>query len=136
MKKIFLLLSLILSILSTIQGQERILCPTPPMGWNTWNCFNRNINEEQIREIADLMISTGLKDAGYTYLVVDDCWQTHREDGVIQADSTKFSSGIQNLATYVHSKGLKFGIYSCAGSETCAGRPGSQGYEYIDGAPV
>lgn len=68
MKKIFLLLSLILSILSTIQGQERILCPTPPMGWNTWNCFNRNINEEQIREIADLMISTGLKDAGYTYL--------------------------------------------------------------------
>ncbi len=132
MKKIFLLLSLILSILSTIQGQERILCPTPPMGWNTWNCFNRNINEEQIREIADLMISTGLKDAGYTYLVVDDCWQTHREDGVIQADSTKFSSGIQNLATYVHSKGLKFGIYSCAGSETCAGRPGSQGYEYID----
>lgn len=78
------------------------------------------------------MVSTGLKDAGYTYLNVDDCWQTHRESCVIQSDSVKFPSGIKALADYVHSKGLKFGIYSCAGSKTCAGRPGSRGYEYID----
>jgi alpha-galactosidase len=102
------------------------------MGWNSWNCFNKNISEEQIREIANLMVSTGLKDAGYTYLNVDDCWQTHRESCVIQSDSVKFPSGIKALADYVHSKGLKFGIYSCAGSKTCAGRPGSRGYEYID----
>lgn len=118
---------------TAVHAQEK-LCMTPPMGWNSWNCFGRNIDETQIREIADLMVSSGLKDAGYEYLVIDDCWQTHRENCIIQADSVKFASGIKSLADYVHSKGLKFGIYSCAGSMTCAGRPGSRGYEYIDAA--
>lgn len=132
MKKILLFLFIFLSTFATAQEHKKVLCPTPPMGWNSWNCFNKNISEEQIREIANLMVSTGLKDAGYTYLNVDDCWQTHRESCVIQSDSVKFPSGIKALADYVHSKGLKFGIYSCAGSKTCAGRPGSRGYEYID----
>ena len=132
MKKILLFLFIFLSTFANAQEHKKVLCPTPPMGWNSWNCFNKNISEEQIREIANLMVSTGLKDAGYTYLNVDDCWQTHRESCVIQSDSVKFPSGIKVLADYVHSKGLKFGIYSCAGSKTCAGRPGSRGYEYID----
>lgn len=132
MKKILLFLFIFLSTFATAQEHKKVLCPTPPMGWNSWNCFNKNISEEQIREIANLMVSTGLKDVGYTYLNVDDCWQTHRESCVIQSDSVKFPSGIKALADYVHSKGLKFGIYSCAGSKTCAGRPGSRGYEYID----
>ena len=132
MKKILLFLFIFLSTFANAQKHKKVLCPTPPMGWNSWNCFNKNISEEQIREIANLMVSTGLKDAGYTYLNVDDCWQTHRESCVIQSDSVKFPSGIKALADYVHSKGLKFGIYSCAGSKTCAGRPGSRGYEYID----
>ena len=110
MKKILLFLFIFLSTFANAQKHKKVLCPTPPMGWNSWNCFNKNISEEQIREIANLMVSTGLKDAGYTYLNVDDCWQTHRESCVIQSDSVKFPSGIKALADYVHSKRLKFGI--------------------------
>lgn len=99
------------------------LALTPPMGWNSWNCFSCNINEAQIREIADLMVSTGMRDAGYVYLNIDDCWQVARaEDGTILVDKKNFPSGIKALADYIHSKGLKFGVYSCAGSLTCAGR--------------
>lgn len=109
------------------------LALTPPMGWNSWNCFSCNINEAQIREIADLMVSTGMRDAGYVYLNIDDCWQVARaEDGTILVDKKNFPSGIKALADYIHSKGLKFGVYSCAGSLTCAGRPGSRGYQFQD----
>jgi alpha-galactosidase len=109
------------------------LALTPPMGWNSWNTFRCNVNEQLIRETADAMVSTGMKDAGYEYVVIDDCWQVSRgEDGRIQADLAKFPSGIKALADYVHSKGLKFGLYSDAGSHTCEGRPGSQGREFLD----
>lgn len=109
------------------------LAQTPPMGWNSWNCFSCNINEQQIREIADLMVSTGLRDAGYIYLNIDDCWQIGRdEEGNILVDEKNFPSGIKALSDYVHSKGLKFGVYSCAGTLTCAGRPGSRGYQFQD----
>ena len=109
------------------------LALTPPMGWSSWNCFNSDISEQKIREIADFMVSTGMKDAGYEYLNIDDCWQIGRdEDGNIIVDDKNFPSGMKALADYVHSKGLKFGIYSCAGTMTCAGRPGSFGYEFQD----
>jgi len=110
------------------------LAQTPPMGWNSWNKFACDgINETVIREVADAMVSTGMRDAGYQYIVIDDCWQVSRDSaGNIVADAVKFPHGIKALADYIHSKGLKFGIYTCAGRNTCAGRPASQGYEWQD----
>lgn len=109
------------------------LAMTPPMGWNTWNKFACNISEQTIRSAADAMASSGMKDAGYQYLVIDDCWHGTRDaHGDIQPDPQRFASGIKALADYVHSKGLKFGIYSDAGDKTCAERPGSRGFEYQD----
>ena len=109
------------------------LALTPPMGWNSWNGFRCDVSEQLIRETADAMVSSGMKDAGYEYIVIDDCWQVSRDGhGQIQPDPTRFPSGIKALAEYVHSKGLKFGLYSDAGSQTCKGRPGSQGHEFQD----
>ncbi|MGA9658929.1 MAG: glycoside hydrolase family 27 protein [Asticcacaulis sp.] len=109
------------------------LAATPPMGWNSWNKYACNINEALVRKQADAMASSGLKAAGYRYIIMDDCWQKSRDaDGNIQADPERFPSGIPALADYVHSKGLKFGLYSDAGSLTCGGRPGSAGHEFQD----
>jgi alpha-galactosidase len=109
------------------------LVQTPPMGWNSWNKFACNVSEDLIKETADAMVASGMKDAGYEYVVIDDCWQIGRDSlGFIVADPERFPSGIKALADYVHSKGLKFGLYSCAGDKTCGGRPGSRGYEYQD----
>lgn len=109
------------------------LAETPQMGWNSWNKFAGNINEQMIRDMADAMVKEGLLDAGYIYLNMDDCWHGQRDaDGFIQPDAKRFPSGIKALADYVHSKGLKFGLYSDAGRKTCAGMPGSFGHEYQD----
>lgn len=107
---------------------------TPPMGWNSWNTFGHDINEELIKTTADSMVSEGFLDAGYNYLVIDDCWskRMRNEKGELEADPEKFPNGIKAVADYVHSKGLKFGIYSCAGNYTCAGYPGSYEYEFVD----
>ena len=106
---------------------------TPAMGWNSWNRFGCNIDEALIRQTADLLVSTGLRDAGYVYLNIDDCWHGERDSlGFIHPDSVRFPSGMAALADYVHSRGLKIGIYSDAGSATCGGRPGSLGYERQD----
>ena len=111
------------------------LALTPPMGWNSWNKFGCNVDEKLIRDTADAMASSGMRDAGYQFLVIDDCWHGQRDaHGDIQADPQRFPSGIKALADYVHSKGLKFGIYSDAGTKTCAGRPGSRGHEFQDAA--
>lgn len=109
------------------------LAMTPPMGWNSWNTFACKINEKLIRDMADTIVSSGMKDAGYKFVNIDDCWQGKRdEQGVIQEDKERFPSGMKALADYVHSKGLKLGIYSDAGWKTCAGYPGSRGYEFQD----
>ena len=109
------------------------LAPTPPMGWNSWNKFACNVSDELIRGMADALVKSGMKDAGYQYVVIDDCWQVSRDGaGNIVADAQRFPHGIKGLADYIHSIGLKFGIYSDAGSKTCAGRPGSLGHEYQD----
>ena len=114
------------------QGAQRARA-TPPMGWNSWNKFGCNVNEQIVRDSADAMVTSGMNDAGYQYVVIDDCWHGPRDaNGFIAADPQKFPSGIKALADYVHSKGLKFGIYSDAGRQTCAGRPGSLGHEYQD----
>ena len=127
-----ILLLLLLPVIGRAQTRES-LSLTPQMGWSSWNKFQGNINEDIIKSIADAMVASGLKDAGYTYINIDDCWHGKRDaDGFIQADPKHFPHGIKALADYVHSCGLKLGIYSDAGSETCAGRPGSLGHEYQD----
>jgi alpha-galactosidase len=128
----FLFVLLILAALPVV-ALDNGLAKTPPMGWNSWNKFGCNVSEQMIRETADAMVSSGMKDAGYRYVVIDDCWQVKRdENGTIVADPERFPSGIKALADYVHSKGLKVGLYSDAGSKTCGGRPGSRGYEFQD----
>jgi len=120
--------------LGTVYAQEfEDLAPTPPMGWNSWNHFGCDVSETLIMEMADAMVASGMKDAGYEYVVIDDCWQTGRdENGNIIPDPERFPSGMKALADYIHSLGLKFGLYSCAGSRTCQGRPGSRGYQFQD----
>lgn len=106
----------------------------PPLGWNSWNTFTWDINEELIKQVADVFVEQGYKDAGYEYIVIDDCWSLRERDehGRLVPDPTKFPSGMKALADYIHSKGLKFGMYSCAGTHTCAGYPGSFEHEFQD----
>ena len=105
----------------------------PPMGWNSWNTFGPNINEQLILETADAMVEKGYRDAGYEYVVIDDAWMLReRRDGKLVVDPEKFPHGMKYVGDYIHSKGLKFGIYSAAGTLTCQGFPGSFGHEYED----
>jgi alpha-galactosidase len=110
------------------------LALTPPMGWNSYNHFNCNISESLIRETADAMVASGMRDAGYQYLNIDDCWMAaeRNADGSLPPDPKKFPSGMKALADYVHAKGLKLGIYLDRGTETCGHFPGSYGYEIQD----
>jgi len=132
--KRLILSTLILSMFLAASAQKFPgLAETPPMGWNSWNIYACDINENLIKEVAKAMVDRGLKDAGYEYVVIDDCWHGERDSlGFIQCDPVKFPSGIKALADYIHSLGLKFGIYSDAGWKTCGGRPGSRGYEFQD----
>ena len=132
MKKILPVI-FVLATVSVSAQKFQDLALTPPMGWNSWNKFQCNVSELLIKEAADEMVSTGMRDAGYQYIVIDDCWQIKRDSmGFIVADPERFPSGIKALADYVHLKGLKLGIYSCAGTKTCAGRPGGRGHEFQD----
>ena len=131
----FILLGLVCGLLfaQPAIASERALAATPPMGWNSWNKFGCNVNEKLIREMADAMVSSGLKAAGYEYVNIDDCWQVSRAaDGTIVADAERFPGGIKALADYVHRKGLKLGIYTDAGRMTCEKRPGSYEHEAQD----
>jgi alpha-galactosidase len=134
MKKLFIALTVVLFTLGIANAQKFDLAKTPPMGWNSWNHFHGDINEQAIKDMADAMVSSGLKDAGYTYINIDDYWHGDRDaNGFMNCDPVKFPSGIKALADYVHSKGLKLGIYSDAGSKTSGGRKsGSRGHEYQD----
>jgi alpha-galactosidase len=106
------------------------------MGWNSWNTFGNDISEDLILKTADVMADEGLLDAGYKYLVIDDCWSLKErdKDGRLVPDPEKFPHGMKYLADYIHGKGLKFGMYSCAGTQTCAGYPGSFEHEFTDAA--
>ena len=125
-----LLSSLFASAQTTLRNQ---LTPTPPMGWMTWNLFQGNINEQLIRETADAMVEGGFRDAGYEYIFIDDLWQGGRDrHNNMIPDPVKFPNGIKALADYVHSKGLKLGIYSDAAPLTCGGWTASLGFEEQD----
>ena len=133
MKKLaFIIVALFLVTGISAQKFEK-LAKTPPMGWNSWNKYHCDVSETLIMGMADAMVSSGMKDAGYEYIVIDDCWQISRdENGNIVADKDRFPHGMKYLADYIHSKGLKFGIYSSAGTVTCQRRPGGFGHEYQD----
>ena len=112
-----------------------MLMNRPPLGWNTWNTFGDKISDQLIRESADAFVDIGLKKAGYEYMVVDDCWSKRTRDPEtdrIVPEPSKFPNGMKSVADYVHSKGLKFGMYSCAGQRTCADYPGSFDHEFLD----
>jgi len=140
----FLLMALQLNAFS--QGNEKLangktggnltglLAPTPPMGWNSWNTFQTKISEDMLKEMVDTFVSSGMRGAGYQYFVLDDGWMAMERDqnGNLKADPVKFPHGMKAFTDYVHTKGLKFGIYNCAGSKTCAGYPGTRGHEYED----
>lgn len=134
-KSNILLLFVFLFLFSVFASAQKFedLAKTPPMGWNSWNEFGCNVDENLIKQTADSIVSSGMKDAGYEYVVIDDCWHGERDEkGFIQPSKEHFPSGMKALGDYIHSKGLKFGIYSDVGAKTCAGRPGSRGYEYQD----
>ncbi|WP_309114214.1 cellulose binding domain-containing protein [Saccharothrix sp.] len=123
------------------QALENGVARTPPMGWNSWNTFGCNINETLIRQMADAMVSSGMREVGYQYVVVDDCWMNPNRDaaGNLQGDPTRFPSGMKALGDYIHSKGLKFGIYQAPLDKTCAqyfnsypGATGTNGREAQD----
>lgn len=133
MKRLLLILLAMAACANASAQKFDGLAATPQMGWNSWNTFACNINEKLIRDTADAMVKLGLKDAGYEYVNIDDCWHgTRDKDGAIRPNAERFPSGIKALADYVHSKGLKLGIYSDVGATTCGGHPGSRGHEYQD----
>jgi len=110
-----------------------MLAATPPMGWNSWNTFGKDINETLIKQVADVLVDTGLRDKGYIYVNLDDHWQCGRDEhGRPIPYPDKFPNGLKALADYVHARGMKFGVYSDAADKTCGGEVGSFGYEEID----
>ncbi|PRP89753.1 hypothetical protein PROFUN_00095 [Planoprotostelium fungivorum] len=129
--KVTFVLSILLAVALAILDNG--LAKTPQMGWNSWNKFACNVNETVIRDTIDLIVKLKLDTLGYNYVNIDDCWAESRDaNGIVVVDSKSFPNGIKALADYAHSKGLLFGIYSDAGSNTCAGRPGSLGHELDD----
>ena len=113
-----------------------MILKTPPMGWNSWNTFEKNISADLVKETADAMIETGLRDAGYEYIVLDDCWSLmdRSPEGKLVADPEKFPDGMKAVSDLVHEKGFKFGMYSCSGTKTCARYPSSFEHEFVDAA--
>ena len=130
-RKAFLTLAALLVTAYIPAFAQNIIAPTPPMGWNSWNHFASRVTDADVRAAADALVSSGMRDAGYIYVNIDDTWQGERDaSGVIHANS-KFPD-MKALADYVHSKGLKIGIYSSPGPKTCAGYAGSYGHEEQD----
>ena len=134
MKRCLLLIPTFFFFITVAAQKFENLALTPPMGWNSWNTFQTNISEKLVMETVDAIIASGMKEAGYQYIVLDDGWMTKQRDtnGNLVPDPKKFPHGMKALINYVHSKGLKFGLYNCAGTKTCAGYPGTRGYEYQD----
>ena len=114
--------------------RNQMVVKTPPMGWNSWNTFFDKVSDELLCSVADAMVAQGLLSAGYEYLIVDDGWLARERDenGHQVPDSKKFPRGIKPVIDYIHEKGLKFGIYSCCGTHTCGGYPGSFEHEFED----
>jgi len=134
MRKAYCLVFTFLCLGSLTAQKFEGLAVRPPMGWNSWNTFGTNISESLIKETADALVASGMRDAGYVYLVLDDGWMSMERDsaGNLVPDPKKFPGGLGAIVEYVHARGLKFGLYNCAGTLTCARYPGTRGYEYQD----
>ena len=132
--KVVGVVTLTLSLLNTVHSLDNGLGQTPQMGFNSWNKFACNVNEQVMKDAADKLVSLGLASVGYTYVNIDDCWNLADRDaqGHQQVDTTAFPSGMKALGDYIHSKGLLFGIYSSAGTMTCQKRAGSLDFEVVD----
>ena len=120
-----------LAVSAAVSLQAQSAAPTPPMGWNSWNHFAEHVTDADVRTAADLLVSTGMRDAGYVYVNVDDTWQGKRDAQGILHSNDRFPD-MKGLGDYIHSKGLKFGIYSSPGTRTCGGYEGSFGHEAQD----
>ena len=133
MRKKIMMLMMLLS--TTLFAQKfKGLAPTPPMGWNSWNTFEVRISEQLIREMSEAIISSGMREAGYNYIVIDDGWEAMEREslGRLIPDPERFPSGMKTLGDFLHAKGFKFGIHNCAGTRTCSGFPGGRGHEFDD----
>jgi alpha-galactosidase len=131
--KAYLITTLLCCCFFQLKAQSGNLALTPPMGWNSWNLFEDEVSEKLIKEIADGLVSSGMKDAGYQYIVLDDYWVGGRDaNNELYPDKIRFPGGMKALADYVHAKGLKLGIYSDAASLTCGGVTGSYNFEEQD----
>jgi alpha-galactosidase len=130
----FLLLFVCLLHVSSLHSLNNGLALLPPMGWSTWNVFRCDYDIDDLKTMVDAIVSSGLRDAGYKYFNVDDCWEGPRDakTGMLTYNATKFPRGIKEIADYVHNSGLLFGIYSSSGAYTCTGHLGSWGYETQD----
>lgn len=128
---IFTVFSILPCISTTLQAQNLRLARTPPMGWNSWNHFGCKVSDRIVRAQADAMIKNGMKAVGYTYVNIDDCWEGKRDAKGFIHPNAKFPN-MKALAAYLHSKGLKLGIYSSPGPKTCDGYEGSYDHEYQD----
>jgi alpha-galactosidase len=122
---------ILIAFLPAAAQKTETIAATPPMGWNSWNHFNKNVDDPTIRAQADAMVSSGMRDAGYVYVNIDDTWEGERDASGVLHSNSKFPD-MKALADYVHSKGLKIGIYSTPGPKTCAGFEGSYGHEEQD----
>ncbi|WP_084580821.1 glycoside hydrolase family 27 protein [Kutzneria sp. 744] len=137
MFRVLAVVPVLLAGLATPAAAQNALAPTPPMGWNDWNAFGCGVDQQLVEQTADTLVSSGMRDAGYTYVNIDDCWALPDRDtsGNLVADPGKFPDGIGKLADYVHARGLKLGIYEDSGIHTCSksgGFPGSLGHEQQD----
>ena len=133
------LASLLTALAAAAPGPARAaapadLAPTPPMGWNSWNTFATKVDEKLVQTVADAMVANGMRDAGYAYVNLDDGWSSKERDaaGNLVADPRRFPSGMKALADHLHAQGFKFGLYNCAGAQTCAGYPGGRDHEAQD----
>jgi alpha-galactosidase len=130
----YILAALLVGCCLTVQAQKfDNLAKTPPMGWNTFNTFAGNFDEKLVRQMADILVSSGMKDAGYTYIIIDDNWTGPRDSlGFLTVDKKRFPGGMKATSDYIHSKGLKLGLYSDVGYHTCGGYVASRGHEFQD----
>jgi alpha-galactosidase len=133
MEKVITTVVLCLSLTIFAQKFDGLVL-TPPMGWNSWNTFDLDIDEQLIKETADALITSGMREAGYEYIVIDDGWEAAERDEQenLVPDPLKFPGGMKALGDYLHTRGFKFGIHNCAGTKTCAGLPGGRGHEFQD----
>src|SRR6185437_6963820 len=124
-------LCLALAACGSTNAQQKDLAPTPPMGWSTWNHFHHDISDAMVRAQADAMVASGMRDAGYTYIHIDGGWEGERDASGVLHPNQNFPD-MKALGDYIHSKGLKFGLYTGPGPRTCAGAPASYGHEAQD----